>query len=394
MVQKIRKAYTGSECSAEAMRQINPDVVAAYPITPQTPIMHAFSQFVADGAVDTEFITVESEHSAMSACVGAQAAGARSMTATSSNGLALMWEIVYIASGMRLPIVMNLVNRTLSAPINIHCDHSDAMGMRDSGWIQLFSENGEEAYENTLMAVRIAEHPDVQLPVAVCQDGFITSHSVETVDILDDETAKNFVGEHKPIDPLLDVDHPVTCGPLDLFDYYFEHKKQQMDAMDKSAEVIRQVFDEFGRITGKEYDFFEGYMMDDAEKAIVCCNSSAGTIKSVIDELRAKGEKVGLLKMRVFRPFNNRQVVEKLKHLKAVAVLERAAGMGSYGSMIFNEIRSAFYEELQKPNMINYVYGLGGREFDPAQVKKIYEDLEAVKRGELGEITRTIGVRD
>lgn len=385
---------TGAECSAEAMRQINPDVVAAYPITPQTPIMHSFSQFVADGAVETEFITVESEHSAMSACVGASAAGARAMTATSSNGLALMWEVVYIASGTRLPIVMNVVNRALSAPINIHCDHSDSMGCRDSGWIQLYSENGEEAYENTLMAVRIAEHPDVLLPVMVCQDGFITSHSVETVEMLDDETVKGFVREHNPVDPLLDVDHPVTYGPLDLFDYYFEHKKQQMVAMDKSAEIIRQVFDEFGSITGKKYDFFEGYMLEDAEKVIVCCNSSAGTIKAAINELREKGEKVGLLKMRVFRPFNNKQVVEKLKHAKAVAVLERAAGFGSHGSMIFNEIRSAFYEEPQKPGMINYVYGLGGREFDPAQAKKIYEDLEVVKNGELGELTRTIGVRD
>ncbi len=376
------------------MRQINPDVVAAYPITPQTPIMHTFSQYVADGAVDTEFITVESEHSAMSACVGASAAGARAMTATSSNGLALMWEIVYIASGMRLPIVMNNVNRTLSAPINIHCDHSDSMGCRDSGWIQLYSENGEEAYENTLMAVRIAEHPDVQLPVMVCQDGFITSHSVETVDILDDETAKAFVGENKPIDPLLDTEHPVSYGPIDMFDYFFEHKKQQMDAMDKSAEVIRKVFDEFGAITGKHYDFFEGYLLEDAEKVIVCCNSSAGTIKSVIDELRAAGEKVGLLKMRVFRPFNNKQVVEKLKNAKAIAVLERAAGMGSYGSMLFNEIRSAFYEEPQKPGMINYIYGLGGREFDPTHAKKIYGDLEAIKNGELGELIRTIGVRE
>jgi pyruvate ferredoxin oxidoreductase alpha subunit len=391
---KLRKALTGAECSAEAMRQINPDVVAAYPITPQTPIMHAYSQFVADGAVDTEYINVESEHSAMSACVGAAAAGARAMTATSSNGLALMWEIVYIASGMRLPIVMNVVNRALSAPINIHCDHSDSMGCRDSGWLQFYSENGEEAYENTLMAVRIAEHLDLLLPVMVCQDGFITSHSVETVEILDDETAKKFVGEHKAIDPLLDVDHPVTYGPLDLYDYYFEHKKQQLLAIENSDKIIRAIFDEFSQITGKQYDFFEGYMMEDAEKVIVCCNSSAGTIKAAINELRANGEKVGLLKMRVFRPFNAKQVVEKLKNAKAVAVIERAGGFGSVGGAIFNEVRSAFYSESQKPFMINYIYGLGGREFDPLQAKKIFEDLEEVKKGNIGELTRTIGVRD
>jgi pyruvate ferredoxin oxidoreductase alpha subunit len=390
---KIKKAITGSECSAEAMRQINPDVVAAYPITPQTPIMHAFAQYVADGLVNTEFVTVESEHSAMSACVGASAAGARAMTATSSNGLALMWEIVYIASGMRLPIVMNLVNRALSAPINIHCDHSDAMGMRDSGWIQLFSENGEEAYENTLMAVKIAEHPEVLLPVAVCQDGFITSHSVETVEILDDKTAKEFVGEHKAIDALLDVENPVTHGPLDLFDYYFEHKKQQMTAMDKSPEIIREVFDEMGKITGKHYDFFEEYLTEDAERIIVCCNSSAGTVKYTIDELRKIGEKVGLLKMRVFRPFNNKQVVEKLKKAKSIAIVERAAGFGSYGSMLFNEIRSAFYEEKEKPKMTNYIYGLGGREFDPEQVKKIFEEIKNLEEEKENKV-RTIGVRE
>ena len=309
MVKKTRKAKTGAECTAEAMRQINPDVVAAYPITPQTKIMHSFSQFVADGDVDTEFITVESEHSAMSACVGSSAAGARTMTATSANGLALMWEIVYIAASTRLPIVMNIVNRALSGPINIHCDHSDSMGCRDSGWIQLYSENGEEVYENTIMAMRIGEHPEVLLPVMVCQDGFITSHGVETVDFFDDETVKNFIGEYKPHYPLLDVEKPVTYGPLDLFDYYFEHKRQQVLAMQNSVKVIREIFDEFGKISGKDYDFFEGYKLEDAEKVIICANSSAGTIRVVVDELRDQGQKVGLLKMRVFRLLLNKMFV-------------------------------------------------------------------------------------
>ncbi|HJX06276.1 MAG TPA: pyruvate ferredoxin oxidoreductase, partial [Candidatus Nanoarchaeia archaeon] len=239
MVTKTKRAFTGAECTAEAMRQVNPDVVAAYPITPQTDIMHAFSQFVADGTVDTDLVTVESEHSAMSACVGAGAAGARTMTATSANGLALMWEIVYIASGLRIPMVMNVVNRALSGPINIHCDHSDSMGCRDSGWIQLYSENGEEAYDNTLMGVKISENPEVLLPVMVCQDGFITSHCVETAEVLDDETVKNFIGTYTPHYPLLDVDKPVTYGPLDLFDYYFEHKRQQLLAMEKVKPVIK-----------------------------------------------------------------------------------------------------------------------------------------------------------
>jgi pyruvate ferredoxin oxidoreductase alpha subunit len=396
MVTKTKRAMTGAECSAEAMRQVNPDVVAAYPITPQTDIMHAFSQFVADGTVDTDLITVESEHSAMSACVGAGAAGARTMTATSANGLALMWEIVYIASGLRIPMVMNVVNRALSGPINIHCDHSDSMGCRDSGWIQLYSENGEEAYENTLMGVKISETPDVLLPVMVCQDGFITSHCVETAETLDDETVKNYIGEHSAHYPLLDIEKPVTYGALDLFDYYFEHKRQQLLAMENSKKAIRQVFDDFGKITGKNYDFFEGYMLEDAEKVIFCSNSSAGSARVVVDELRAKGEKAGLLKMRVFRPWLNEQVVEKLKNAKAVAVLDRAASFGALGGPLFMEVRGSFHEadKQNKPSIINYIFGLGGRELDLEQIRKVFRELDEVKSGKLGELVRYLGVRE
>jgi pyruvate ferredoxin oxidoreductase alpha subunit len=318
------------------------------------------------------------------------------MTATSANGLALMWEVVYIASGMRLPIVMNVVNRALSAPINIHCDHSDSMGCRDSGWIQMYSENGEEAYENTLMGVKIAENPDVMLPVMVCQDGFITSHCVETVEILDNATVKSFVGENKPHYPLLDIDKPVTYGPLDFFDYYFEHKRQQLLAMENSKRVIRQVFDEFGKIVGKNYDFFEGYMLDDAEKVIFCSNSSAGSARIIIDELRANGEKVGLLKMRVFRPWLSEQLVEKLKNAKAVAVLDRAASFGAAGGPLFMEVRSSFHEteKNNKPAIINYIFGLGGRELDLEQIRKVFNELEDVKNGNVGELVRYLGVRD
>jgi pyruvate ferredoxin oxidoreductase alpha subunit len=356
--------------------------------------MHAFAQFVADGTVDTDLVTVESEHSAMSACVGAGAAGVRTMTATSANGLALMWEIVYIASGLRIPMVMNVVNRALSGPINIHCDHSDSMGCRDSGWIQLYSENGEEAYENTLMAVKIAENENVLLPVMVCQDGFITSHCVETAETLDDETVQGFIGEYIPHYPLLDVNFPVTYGPLDLFDYYFEHKRQQLLAMEEAKSVIREVFDEFSKITGKDYDFFEGYMLEGAEKIILCPNSSAGSVRVVVDELRSQGEKVGLLKMRVFRPWLNEEIVDKLRPAKAVAVLDRSASFGALGGPIFNEVRSSFHESEKRPHIINYIFGLGGRELDLEQIRKVFKDLKVVANGDIGELVRYLGVRE
>ncbi|PIY60018.1 pyruvate ferredoxin oxidoreductase, partial [Candidatus Woesearchaeota archaeon CG_4_10_14_0_8_um_filter_47_5] len=360
---KIVEAKSGAECSAEAMRQINPDVVAAYPITPQTPVMHAFAQFVADGDVDTEFITVESEHSAMSATVGAAAAGVRAMTATAANGLALMHEIVYIAASMRLPIVMNVVNRALSGPINIHCDHSDTMGSRDSGWIQLYSESGQEAYYNTLLAVRLAEHPKILLPVMVCQDGFITSHSVERVELLEDKDARAFIGPFTPHNPLLDLEHPVTHGPLDLYNYYFEHKMQQSMAMKNVPEVYDQLQKELSKLIGYEnYDVTEEYFLRDAEVAIVCMNSSAGTVKHVISELREEGKKVGLLKMRMFRPFPAEKVVSQLAHLTSCAVLDRAESFSNQGGPLFGEVRNSLYEAEKKPAITNYIYGLGGRE--------------------------------
>ncbi|MFP4112082.1 MAG: pyruvate ferredoxin oxidoreductase, partial [Candidatus Woesearchaeota archaeon] len=281
MAEKESKALTGAEASAEAIKQINPDVIAAYPITPQTPIMHAFAQFVADGGVDTELIRVDSEHSAMSATVGASAAGARAMTATASNGLALMHEIVYIAASNRLPIVMSIVNRALSGPINIHCDHSDTMAERDSGWLQFYSENPQEAYDLTILAVRVAEHENVKLPVMVCQDGFITSHCVERVDVIKDEDIRNFVGEYKPYYPLLDTENPISYGPLDLYDYYFEHKRQQSEAMMHARNVFKEVFAEFGEISGKKHWFYEGYQLEDADYVIVVMSSTADTTKQI-----------------------------------------------------------------------------------------------------------------
>ncbi len=371
------EALTGNEAVATAMRQIDPDVVAAYPITPQTSTVQKFADFVADGLVHTEFVTVESEHSAMSACVGAAAAGARVMTATSANGLALMWEIVYIAASNRLPIVMSLVNRALSAPINIHCDHSDVMGMRDSGWIILFSENGQEAYDNLIQAVRIGEHPDILLPVAVCQDGFITSHGMERIEIYDDDAVKQFIGEYKPQWPLLDLEHPKTYGPLDFYDYYYEHKRQQVEAMGHAQQVILEVADEFQRTFGRQYGLFESYRLDDAEVGIVVANSTAGTARFVVDQLRAQGLKVGLLKMRLFRPFPAREMAEALGHLKAVAVMDRAISFGAMDNAgpLFLEIAAAMMIHNVQVPMINYVYGLGGRDTLPREIESVYQDL-------------------
>ena len=381
-IQKIRKALTGNEAGAEAMRQIDPDVAAVFPITPQTELMHTFAAFVANGKVQTELVTVESEHSAMSATLGASAAGARSMTATSANGLALMWEIVYIAASSRLPIVMPVINRALSGPINIHCDHSDMMGCRDSGWIQLFSENSQENYDNIIQAVRIAEHKDVLLPVMVGSDGFIISHAMETVEIYPDEAVKAFIGEYDPIHGLVTDKKPYTFGPLDLQDYYMEHKRQQHEAMKRARKVILEIGKEFGSKFGTNYGFFDTYMMDDAEYGIIAIGSTAGTAKSMVDKMRAQGQKVGLLKVRVFRPFPGTEIVEATKHLKGLCVLDRCASFGANGGPLFNEIRGEFNESSTKPMIRNYVYGLGGRDINVEDLESLMKNtMEMVKTG-------------
>ncbi|MBC7331774.1 MAG: pyruvate ferredoxin oxidoreductase [Synergistetes bacterium] len=387
---KKRIPLTGNAAFAEAMRQINPDVVAAYPITPQTEIMMTFAQFVADGLVDTELVTVESEHSAMSACVGAAAAGARVMTATSSQGLALMHEIVYIASSTRLPIVMGVVNRALSAPINIHCDHSDAMAERDSGWIQIYSETAQEVYDHALLAIRLAEHEDVRLPVMVCQDGFITSHGVESVEVLDDEEVKKFVGEYKPLYPLLDTDNPKTYGPLALTDYYFEHKRQQFEAMKQVPRVYDEVAEELSKLTGRKYPKVEGFYLDDADYVIVVMSSTAGTTKYVVKELRAQGKKVGLLKIRLFRPFPGEEIARLLEGKKAVAVLDRAYSIGAEAPL-FCEVKSALYDAKARPALASYIYGLGGRDVPPSLIRSVYEDLMS---GNISKEERYLGVRE
>ncbi len=376
----IRERLSGNEATATAMKQINPDVVAAFPITPSTEIPQYFSTFVSNGSVDTEFVAVESEHSAMSACIGAEAAGARAMTATSANGLSLMWEMIYIASSLRLPIVLSLVNRAVSGPLNIHCDHSDSMGVRDSGWIMLFSETNQEAYDNTLMAHRIAENKNVLLPLMVCQDGFITSHAIENIELVEDEKVKEFVGKYQPEHYLLNSKEPMAVGPLDLQAYLFEHKAQQAEAMKNAKQVILDVAKDFEKLTGRSYGLFESYKLEDSEIAIVCMNSTAGTTKFVIDNLRKKGIKAGLLKIRVYRPFPSEEVAEALSHLKAVAILDRADSLNAAGGALFEDVVSGMYVNNCKVPAVNYIYGIGGRDTRAEDIESVFSDLQEIAK--------------
>lgn len=391
----IRERLSGNEAVANAMRQINPDVVAAFPITPSTEVPQYFSTFVNNGQVDTEFVPVESEHSAMSACIGASAAGARVMTATSANGLSLMWEMLYIASSLRLPIVMTCVNRAVSGPLNIHNDHSDSMGARDAGWIQLYCETNQEAYDNILMANRIAEHMDVQLPVMVCYDGFITSHSIENIELLEDDIAKKFVGKYNPEHYLLNDKEPIAVGPLDVQPYLFEHKYQQATGMRNAKKVIKEVSEEFEKITGRKYEFIEKYKMEDAELAIVVLNSTAGTAKETVDMLREKGMKVGLIKPRVFRPFPGEEIAEALKNVKAVAILDKADGLNGVGGPLFTDVTSAMIVNgVVSPKVVSYIYGIGGRDVKVEDIEKVYYDLEEiVKVGKVEEPYRYLGLK-
>ena len=371
-------AMNGDTAIAHAMKQIDPDVVAGYPITPQTIAIERFSDFVANGEVHTEFVLTESEHSAMTACISASAAGARVVTSTSSQGLALMWEMLYIAAGMRVPLTMSVMNRALSAPINIHCDHSDTMGARDAGWIQIFGENVQEGYDNMLQSVRIAEHEDVRLPVMSTIDGFTITHSVERFEALEDDEVKKFIGEFKPMHPLLDVKNPVTHGPFALPDYYFEIKRQQVDAMEKALKVIKDVGEEYGKLSGRSYDLLHPYKMDDAELAVVVMGSAAGTARAAVNELRDSGLKVGLLKIRSYRPFPVEEIREMLKDVGVVAVMDRALSFGNMGGPVFTDIRSSIYSN-GGPVVVDYIYGLGGRDITVNDVKNIARDASVLK---------------
>ena len=404
MKKQILMGLNGDEAVAYAIKQVNPDVVAAYPITPQTIIIERFSEYVADGEVDTEFVAVESEHSALSTCVGASAAGARAFTATAANGLALMWEITYIASGLRMPIVMAVANRALSGPLNIHNDHSDSMGARDNGWIQLYCENGQEVYDTCIEAWMIAEHPMVQLPIMVCLDGFTLSHTMENVYVLPDDTIKEFVGERKFIivkghagetEFRLNPDVPLTMGPVDLQDYYFEHKLQQVKAMEHVLEVIPDVEISYSKISGRRYDMVERYRMDDAEVALIGLGSTMGTVRFVVDQLREEGVKVGMLKLRLYRPFPEDALVEALGDTLVLGVLDKAISFGAPGGPLYQDIRSLFYDREDKPLVANYIYGLGGRDASPQLLRGIYDALLEIHRsGKLSNNVNYVGVRE
>jgi pyruvate ferredoxin oxidoreductase alpha subunit len=382
MPKQTTLAVTGNVLVADAMRQCAPDMMAAYPITPQTTIVEEFAKYVANGRVHTEYVTVESEHSAMSACIGASAAGARVMTATSSQGLALMWEELHIASGMRLPIVMANANRALSAPINIHCDHSDIMGARDTGWVILFAETAQEAYDNTIVAVRIAEHPDVLLPVMSCLDGFITTHSIDRAQVMDDETVAAFVGAYEPTYSLLDVEHPVSHGNFaGLGGPYFEFKKSQRRAIERSRGVVKEVGAAWSKICDRPFGVIEGWGMDDAEIAIVVIGSTAGNARHVARALRADGVRAGVLKVRCFRPFPYAEIAEALKGVKAVAVMDRSESFGAEGGPLFLEVRSALYDLEARVPVVDYIYGLGGADVKTELIERVFADLADIASG-------------
>ncbi len=387
-----RVALTGNDSVAYALKQINPDVVAAYPITPQTELMHKFAAYVADGDVVTEFVPVESEHSAMSAVVGASLAGARACTATSANGLALMWEILYIAASCRCPIMMPVVNRALSGPINIHCDHSDTMGARDAGWLQLYAENCQEAYDNAIQGVRIAEHPDVRLPVMTCMDGFILSHTLEALEVSEYDVVQDFIGTFERPDNLLNTDHAETFGAFTLQNYYFEFRKQQVDAMANALSVVEEIGKEYGELTGRSYGLLDPYRCDDADVVVVGLGSTMGTAKQAADDLRNdEGINCGVLAVRCFRPFPQQQIADALAGKAVVGVMDRAVSYG-LGGPLYHEVRSARY--CGGP-IVNFIYGLGGRDLSLDNAKDIFRALaEAKESGSTEPPVRYVGVRE
>jgi pyruvate ferredoxin oxidoreductase alpha subunit len=407
VVKQEIQGLNGDEAVALAVKQSDVDVVAAYPITPQTIIVEKFSEYVANGEVETEYVCTESEHSAMAACLAASATGARVFTASASAGLALMHEMLFVTSGCRAPVVMAVANRALSAPLNIHGDHSDAMAERDSGWIQIYAENAQEVYDSTIQAFRIAEHLDVQLPVMVGLDGFIVSHTLENIQILEDEVVKGFVKtrqfpvvlthDGKTVPFKLDPDTPMTMGPVALPNYYFEFKRQQEEAMKNALKVIQEVHTEYAELTGRRYGdgLLEKYKLEDAEIVIVCIGSTAGTVKAVVDELRNAGVKAGLLRIRTYRPLPTKEIVDALKGVKAVAVMDRSMSFGGNGGAVFHEVRHVLYDSPARPQAVNYIYGLGGRDTSPAQIRKIFEDLTKIAQSkQVGDLVRYVGLRE
>ncbi|MDD5922094.1 MAG: pyruvate ferredoxin oxidoreductase [Eubacteriales bacterium] len=391
----IRERLSGNEAIAYAMKQINPDVMGAFPITPSTEIPQYFSTYVDNGEVDTEFIAVESEHSAMSTCIGAEAAGVRAISATSSCGLCYMTEMLYVAASDRLPITLAVSLRALSGPININNDHSDAMAEKDAGWIMLFAETNQEAYDNYLQAMRIGEA--VSLPTMVCQDGFITSHAIENIELVETETVKKFVGEYKPEHGLLHPDERMAVGAYATPVYYMECKRQQSQAMIDALDVIKKVGAEFGEVTGRTYGLIEKYKMDDAELAIVMiAGSSAGTAKEAINRLREQGKKVGLVKIRAYRPFPGKEIGEALKNVKAVAVMDKSDSFNAHCGPVFADVTSSLYQQrILDPIAISVIYGLGGRDVRVESIEHVFAELEKIAAtGDPGETYRYLDVRE
>ena len=373
---------SGNEAVSYAIRQINPDVMPAFPITPSTEIPQMVSTYIANGQMDTEFIPVESEHSSMSATIGAEAAGARSLTATSSAGLALMWEELLLAASNRMPCALALVNRTLSGPLNINCDHSDGMGARDTGWIQIYAENNQEAYDNFIQAYPIAEDPRVHLPIMICQDGFITSHAVENIELLEDKEVKEFVGEYHPEEFLLNPGKPIAVGPYAVSNYVMEARRNQLEALERSKEVILEVADKFRQLSGRGFGLFEEYKTEDADYIMVIIGSAAGTAKEAVDQLREKGKKVGVLKLRVFRPFPAEEIANAIRHAKAVAIMDRTESYNTHGGPLGSEIEAGLYRAKSTVMAVNYIYGLGGRDFTVDHAASVFAELESAVENE------------
>lgn len=391
----IRDRMSGNEAVAFAIKQINPDVMPAFPITPSTEIPQMVSSYIANGECDTEFIPVESEHSSMSATLGSEAAGARSLTATSSCGLALMWEELLVAASNRMPCALALVNRTLSGPININCDHTDGMGARDTGWIQIYAENNQEAYDNFIQAYPIAEDKRVHLPIMICQDGFITSHAVENIELLEDEKVKEFVGTYQPEEFLLNPGAPMSVGPYSVSNYAMEARRNQLLAMENAKGVICEVAEKYRKLTGRGFDFFEEYKTEDADFVMVIMGSAAGTAKQAVDDMREKGMKVGVLKLRVFRPFPAKEIAEALKYCKAVAIMDRCESYNTNGGPLGSEIMAALYRERSQAEAVNYIYGLAGRDFTVNHVYDIFNTLkDHVENGTEFEQFKYIGLRE
>ena len=378
----LKTRMSGNEAVAHAIKQINPDVMPAFPITPSTEIPQFVATMIANGEIDTEFIPVESEHSSMSAAIGSSAAGARTLTATSSCGLAFMWEVLYVAASNRLPIAMAVVNRGLTGPLNINAEHSDSMGARDSGWLQIYAENNQEVYDNFLQAYRIAEHPDVRLPIMICQDGFITSHAVENITLWDDDKMKKFVGEYEPDHYLLKEDEVMAVGPYAASGYCMEAKKAQAEAMKRAKKVILDVAKEFESVTGQSYGFFEGYRLEDAEYAVVAIGSVCGTAKDAVDAMREKGLRAGLLKIRVFRPFPAEEIAEALKSCRAIAIMDRSEGYNAVGGPLGAEVTAALYRAKSQAEVVNIMYGLSGRDVRVEDMEQVFDNLVKLGDGE------------